>query len=589
MKLKPNLIDDDEKNNIEINNCSIKGFFWHENQVNKTQVDLLKKELKLDNYIAKLATARGVTLKNFINYTQPKIKTSIPDPFVLDDMKKATDKIVQYIKNKDKIGILGDYDVDGSSATSLLCNFFYDIGVDHEFYIPDRIKEGYGPNINALKSLKEKGCNLVLTLDCGTTAISTIDEINKENTEIIVVDHHQEAESLPNAYAIINPKKKKDSSKLNNLCATGVVFFLVISINRELKKINFYNSTSPNLMKYLDLVALATICDLVKLDEINRAFVKQGIKVINQTTNIGLNSLVEESSINQFINEYHLGFILGPRINAGGRVGNSRIGVDLLTSKDKQISKILSEKLCDFNDLRKSIEKKVENEAMDQVKCDEDNIICVNKKDWHPGVLGIVASRLTEKFIRPSIVISENSEICSASCRSVKSFDIGKFIIHSVDNGILITGGGHKMAGGFTIEKSKIQEFKATLKDKFSRDKNDLKKNYESELKISLINNDLYTKLNKFSPFGMGNPKPRFIIKDCFIKFPKIVGRKHYSFYLEDLYSNRIKTISFNSLGTKLGHIIESPNLLKAAVVSISLNSWAGVEKTELLLEDIVV
>ncbi len=589
MKPNHNLIDGDQKNNTEKNNYSIKGFLWFEKELDQIKVDNLKKELNLDNYIAKLATARDVTSKSFINYTKPKIKTSIPDPFVLDDMEKATNKIINYIKNKNKIGILGDYDVDGSSATSLLCNFFSDIGVDYEFYIPDRIKEGYGPNINALKSLKEKGCKLILTLDCGTTANKTIDKINQEDIDIIIIDHHQEAESLPNAYAIVNPKKEKDSSKLNNLCATGVVFFLVISINRELRKTNFYNSTPPNLMKYLDLVALATICDLVKLDEINRALVKQGIKVINQTTNIGLNSLVQESSINQLINEYHLGFILGPRINAGGRVGDSKIGVNLLTSKDKNISTILSKKLCDFNSLRKSIEKKVENEALAQVESSCENIICVHKKDWHPGVLGIVASRLTEKFVRPSVVISENSEICSASCRSVKSFDVGKFILESVNNGLLISGGGHKMAGGFTIKKSKIQEFKATLENKYSRDPNDFKKIYESELKISLINNNLYKKINEFSPFGIGNPKPRFILRECFIKYPRVVGGKHLSFYLEDSYSNRIKTISFNSLGTKLGDVIQSSSLIKAVIISITLNNWAGEEKVELLLDDVIL
>ena len=363
----------------------------------------------------------------------------------------------------------------------------------------------------------------------------------------------------------------------------------MISLSRELKKNNSLKIKLPNLIKYLDLVALATVCDLVKLDQVNRAFVKQGIKIINQTNNIGLNALVQESSINQFLNEYHLGFVLGPRINAGGRVGNSRIGVDLLTSNDTNMSNILSKKLCDFNNLRKSIEYQVEKEAINKVIPEDQNIICVHNKNWHPGVLGIVASKLTNKFMRPSIVISEDNEICSASCRSVSSFDIGKFILDSVKNGMLTSGGGHKMAGGFKIKRSKIKDFKLSLKNKFVTNVENLKKNYDSELKISAIDNQLFHKINKFSPFGIGNPKPKFLINDVVIRYPRVVGEKHISFYFEDYCSTRIKAISFDSLGTKLGDVIKNSDSIKSAVVSINLNTWDGQENAELILEDIII
>ncbi len=589
MTTNVNLIEGNKKNNTEKYNYSISGFLWSEKQINNNEVAILKNELGIDTCIAKLAVARGINSKNLENYTNPKIKTTIPDPFVLDDMEKASKKIVDCILNKQKIGVLGDYDVDGSSATSLICNFFAEIGVEYEFYIPDRIKEGYGPNIDAFQSLKQKGCFLVLTLDCGTTSFEAIEFITKRNVDVIVVDHHQQSRLLPKAFAIINPKKDKDISNLDNLCATGVTFFLIISISRELKKNNSYKLKLPNLIKYLDLVALATICDLVKLDKFNRAFVKQGIKIINKTKNIGLNALIQESSINQFLNEYHLGFIIGPRINAGGRVGNSRTGVNLLTSKDSNMSNILSKKLCDFNNLRKSIENKVEREAISQVILGDQNIICVHNKNWHPGVLGIVASKLTNKFMRPSIVISEDTEICSASCRSVRSFDIGKFILDSVNDGILTSGGGHKMAGGFKIESSKIGDFKLFLKNKFVANIANLKKNYDSELKLSTIDNQLFHEINKFSPFGIGNPKPKFILNDVVIRYPRIVGEKHLSFYFEDFYSTRIKAISFGSLGTKLGDVIESSAPIKSALVSLTLNNWDGQENVELNLEDIII
>ena len=588
MKSNLNLIEDQLKNNDEINIYSVKGFKWREKELPKNSAITLSNQLNIDLYLAKIAIARGLDSSNLEKYMYPKIKTSIPDPNVLDDMKKATKKVLEYIQNNKKIGILGDYDVDGSSATALLINYFKDIGVDYEYYIPDRIREGYGPNLEAFRFLNRKGCDLVLTVDCGTTAVKSIEKINQEGMEIIIIDHHLESNSLPNAFAIINPKKKSDNSNLENLCATGVVFFFMISINRELKKFKKYNLNLPNLIKYLDLVALATVCDLVKLDQVNRAFVKQGIRVLNKTVNSGIVSLLKDSSINQEINEYHLGFVIGPRINAGGRVGNARLGVNLLTEKNIDISKILSKKLCDYNNLRKIIEKKVENEAIKQVLVD-DNIICVNNKDWHPGVIGIVAARLTEKYNRPTIVISEGDQLCAASCRSVKSFDIGKLIHDSVQGGLLISGGGHKMAGGFTLKKNQISEFKNFIKHKFKKKDKDLEKNYDSELSLSLIDNKMYDKLNKFSPFGIGNPRPKFLIKDCFIKYPKLVGGKHYSFTIEDVYSNRIKCISFNSLGSSLSKVIEKKSFVKGMIVAITLNDWGGRQNTELILEDILI
>ncbi len=589
MNTELNLIQDKNKNNDEKNNCSVKGFYWNEKQADTANVTKLQENLNLDLCIAKMAVSRGITISNFYNFIEPKIKNLIPDPFVLHDMKKATLKITEFVKEKKKIGIIGDYDVDGSSATALLCNYLFEVNASYEYYIPDRLTEGYGPNINALNDLRKKGCEVILTLDCGTTAELSINQISNQGIDVIILDHHMETGSLPNAYAIVNPKKQLDSSSLNNLCATGVVFFLIIAINRELKRIEYFKGNSPNLLKYLDLVALATVCDLVKLDDLNRAFVKQGIKVINKSSNIGINCLIENSSINQLINEYHLGFILGPQINAGGRVGDSRISVDLLTSKKKSISSVLSRKLHDLNNLRKSIEKKVEREALKQITNFNEDIICVHHENWHPGVIGIVAARITEKFHVPSIVISENNDVCIASCRSVKSYDIGKLIIDLVKKDILLSGGGHKMAGGFKIKKSMINELKNQLINKFSRKKIDYEKQYESELNISLININFFNSLNNFSPYGIGNPKPKFILKGCFIKYPKVVGDKHYSFFIEDSYGNRIKAISFNSLGTELGNIIETTSFTKVLVVTLIMNRWAGEENIEILLEDIII
>ena len=589
MKTDFNFIEDCKKNNNQKNNYSIKGFYWSEKESSDLEVNKIKDDLNLDLSIAKMIVSRGISRSNFDNFINPKIKNLIPDPFVLHDMEKATLRVIKSIKENKKIGILGDYDVDGSSATALLCNYLSEINISYEYYIPDRISEGYGPNVNALKNLKNKGCELILTLDCGTTAETSINMISEDGVDVIILDHHIESVTLPNAYAIINPKQKSDTSSLNHLCATGVVFFFVIAINKELKKIKYFINSTPNLIKYLDLVALATVCDLVKLDNLNRAFVKQGIKVMNNSKNMGINCLIENSSINQMINEYHLGFILGPQINAGGRVGDSRMSVNLLTSKNKSISSVIAQKLYEFNNLRKSIEKKVEQEALKQISTNDENIICVHNENWHPGVIGIVAARITEKFNTPSIVISENTDVCSASCRSVKSYDIGALIIELVENNILVSGGGHKMAGGFKIRRSKISELKINLRDRFNKSAQDLKKQFESELNISVINKEFFATIDKFSPYGVGNPKPKFLIRDCFIKYPRIVGEKHYSFFVENSFGDRIKAISFNSVGTSLGKVIETENFTKALIVSLTMNRWEGEESVELSLEDIVV
>ena len=589
MKIPSNVIQEDLKNNYEKNYTSIKGILWYSKKINMSETEEIKNKFNLDFSIAKLAVSRGITVKTFNDFIEPKIKNLMPDPMVLDDMEKATIKIIEFINQKKKIGILGDYDVDGSCSIALLYNYLNDIGSRCEYYVPDRLEEGYGPNIKALRELKQKNCELILTLDCGTTSFEPINQISKEGADVIVVDHHIESGPAPNAFAIINPKKKTDNSLLQNLCATGVVFFLIVAINRKLKSQNYFSSfSSPNLMKYLDLVALATICDLVKLDQINRAFVKQGIKILNNTSNIGLGCLIEDSSINQKINEYHLGFVLGPRINAGGRVGDSKIGANLLVCNDKNTSYVLSQKLCELNNLRKSIEKKVEKEALFKVDESDENIICVHQEDWHPGVIGIVAAKLTEKFKKPSIVISEKSEICTASCRSVKSFNVGEFITDSIRSGKIISGGGHKMAGGFSIERSKIEEFKKTLKNKYFKNYEDISKSFEFELNISSINIKLFQLIEQFAPFGIGNPIPRFLLKGCSITYPKLVGEKHYSFFLEDSIGNNIKAICFNSLGTDIGNTIETKSNIKGVIVTLTMNDWNGDRNIEVFVEDII-
>ena len=578
------------KNNKLEKYYSFKGNFWSERNHDKTLFNSLKNKFPNEDILLQLLVSRNIALQDIDDFINPKLKNLLPDPHTIDDMKKASDKICNFIKRKKKIGIFGDYDVDGSSSTAIVCNYLKSIGATFEYYIPDRIGEGYGPNKQAFDILKEKKCELILTLDCGTSSNEEINHANSKGIDIIVVDHHLEGDKLPDAFAIVNPNKKADKSNLNNLCAAGVVFFLIISINRSLKENNFFtDSEPPNLLKLLDLVALGTICDLVQLDLVNRALVKQGIKVMNKLLNSGIKSLVDCSSIKDEISEYHLGFVLGPRINAAGRVGDSKLGATLLINNRNDLNLSIAEKLNYYNQLRKKIEKKVELQAINQANNNSEEIICVHSKDWHPGVIGIVAGKLTENFKRPSIVISEDENVCKASCRSVKNFHMGDFIIKAVRDGFLISGGGHEMAGGFSILKEKIESFKDYIKNKFSVSDIHHEKNYDLEINLSSVNLDLYKSITKLQPYGMGNPKPKFLIRNCIKTFVKPAAEIHLIVNLNDIYGNSIKSIAFNCIQTEIAKILTDEDDKELDIIcTLQLNRWNGNENVELIIEDIL-
>ena len=567
---------------------SLKKHQWIEKEFNEEKERSFL-EKRINPILSRLLSLRNVDVNNIEEYLNPKIKNILPDPYIIDHMELATNKIVEIIKGKKKIGIFGDFDVDGSTSTALLSKYFDDVGVEFEFYIPDRVTEGYGPNIEAFKKLVENNCELIITLDCGTTAFNEIDFLNKKGVDVIVIDHHKQSELLPNAFAIVNPNKNDDNSNLVNLCAAGVTFFLLISLNRRLKEIKFFKDRIPNLILYLDLVALGTVCDLVKIDHVNRAFVKQGLKIINHSSNLGISSIVNESKIENEINDYHLGFVIGPRINAGGRVGKSSLGAELLLCNEKKIANVMALKLGEFNNLRKKIEKEVEYKALEMVE-DNEKIICVSSENWHPGVIGIVASRLVEQFNRPSIVISEEEKLCKGSCRSVQNFDIGNLIVKAVNEGLLLNGGGHKMAGGFSIEKEKIKKFKDYLSSKYFKVVGEIIKNYDYKLNINNINTNLYDEIVKLSPFGPGNQKPRFLLANCNLSFIKVVGNKHHSLLIEDNYGNKTKGIVFNSVNHDLGNFLDSFSGESIDLVAtLRRNTWNNEISIQLQVEDIIV
>lgn len=468
-------------------------------------------------------------------------------------------------------------------------SFFKYLGISFEYHIPDRVKEGYGPNIAAIEKLFDNGCELIITLDCGTTSNKVIDFCFSRGIEVIVVDHHQQVDKLPNCL-VVNPNRIDDNSKLNNLAAVGVTFLLLISINRYLKIKNFYKHLiEPNLIRYLDLVALGTVCDLVQLDILNRALVIQGIKVINETLNQGIKSLLSTSNLDNKVNEYHLGYIIGPKINAGGRIGNSLRGVELLLSDDISYSKFISNELSELNLKRQKIEKNVEDLATMKVDKTE-NIICVHSEGWHPGVIGIVASKLTDKFSKPSIVISENDQVCKGSARSIGDFNIGHLISEAYQKGILENGGGHKMAGGLSIQRSKLKEFKDFISKRTSKIKLVKRKYFDARVSLNIVDFSFYNQLKRLSPFGPKNPKPKFCFKKCFVKYPKLVGNNHISCFLSDIFGNVVKAIAFKAFDNNLGKILMDNNGKLITVIGmINENEWNGEINLQIQIEDILI
>tara|TARA_X000000950_G_scaffold65075_1_gene79881 strand:+ start:56311 stop:58041 length:1731 start_codon:yes stop_codon:yes gene_type:complete len=572
-------------------NYSAKGFLWTEIDVDKSKVELLSKELKISLSLANILVYRNIEKKDASNFLNPKLKNILPNPSSLKDLDKVTEILVKAIIEKKKIGIIGDYDVDGATSTALICTYLKSLMVPFEYYIPDRIKEGYGPNINAIRDLKSKNCELIITVDCGTTATEALKKATLEQIIILVVDHHQPEENFPEPHYLINPNRCDDNSGLNNLAAVGVSFFLLISTNRKLSEIDFFRHLKkPNLIDLLDLVALGTICDVVTLDKFNRSLVKQGLKIINNSNNFGIRALIEISNIDGPLNEEHIGYIIGPKINAGGRVGKSLKGVELLLSENELHSRVLAKELSDFNHKRQMIEKEVEKMAMNMIDVN-DQIICVNGKDWHEGVIGIVSAKITEKFSKPSIVISESEDLCKGSCRSVTGFDIGGLVKEAAKKNILESGGGHQMAAGLTIKRKKIINFKKFLSEYSIKKKfrNAINKTYDLKIFLSGITEDFFNNINKLAPFGPSNSKPKLFIENCFIKFPKLVGNNHISFYISDIYGNSQKAIAFKAFGNQLGEdLMNNDGMLMNVIGYLSKKKWNQKKFLEINVIDVV-
>ena len=442
---------------------SVSGKNWLFKEFDTSDITKFSENYSLTEIVAKLLSIRKKNIDNISLFLNPKIKNLLPNPLHCKDMKNAIERVYSGIIKRETVGIFGDYDVDGASSTALLTRYFLSINQKVQTYIPDRQKEGYGPNIGGFNILINQGAKIIFTVDCGTLAFEPIKIAQSSNVDVIVLDHHQSDIKLPKACAIINPNRYDDTSGLNYLCAAGVCFIFLVGLNKKLRDLNWFkenNIIEPNILNFLDLVSLGTVCDVVPLIGLNRAIVKQGLKIIKQRSNLGLKTLYDLCEIESQPTTYDLGFKLGPRINAGGRVGKSSHGAELLISNDPQKTYKIAIDLDKSNKERQSIELILSEQVNSEVKKYLNHpVLVMSGNHWHEGIIGIVASRIKEKYNKPTILISLNEKKGKGSARSIAGFDIGSKIIKAVQSGILEKGGGHKMAGGFTLKEEKIPVF----------------------------------------------------------------------------------------------------------------------------------
>jgi len=581
-----------------MNFSSVSGKNWLFKQFDSSDVTKFSEQYSLTSTVAKLLSIRKKNIDDINLFLNPKIKNLLPNPLHLKDMNKATDRAYNSIINDELIGIFGDYDVDGASSTAILSRYFLSIKQKIHTYIPDRLKEGYGPSVEGFEQLIKLGSKIIFTVDCGTLSFNPIKFAQSQNIDVIVLDHHQSDIKLPNACAIVNPNRYDDTSNLDYLCASGVCFIFLIALNKKLRDENWFNKNKvnePDILNLLDLVSLGTVCDVVPLIGLNRAIVKQGLKIIKKRSNLGLKTLYDLCKIESQPTPFDLGFKLGPRINAGGRVGNASHGAELLTSSDPQKAYKIAVDLDKSNKERQSIELLLSEKINSQVKNFHNYpVLVLSGNNWHEGIIGIIASRIKEKYNKPTILISLNKDIGKGSARSVAGFDIGSLIIKAVQSNILVKGGGHKMAGGFVIKKEKIELFRELLVKNYEKlnvnSSQNLNIYLDSVIAPSALNENFFEEVDFLGPFGSGNSEPKFVIENIKVISSNIVGNNHIKSILVGKDGYKFKSFAWNAKNSPLEPLLDSKNKKTINIAGkMRLNEWKGKKNVEFMIEDISV
>ena len=579
---------------------SARGFIWRERLEPPMRglASAISQRYDLPELLGRVLAARGIKLEEVPTVLDPTIKALMPDPSVLRDMDKAAARLADAIIGRQSIAVFGDYDVDGACSSALMHRFLaaHDLGC--RVYIPDRLFEGYGPNPTAIESLVKDGAQLIVTVDCGTTSFEPLAHARKLGCDVVVIDHHQADERLPDAQAVVNPNRQDDLSNLGQLCAAGVTFMVLVAVSRELRQRGYYTAQrpAPDLLSLLDMVALATICDVVPLTGLNRAYVVKGLQVMHGRGNIGLTALFDAAGLNQAPTPYHLGFVLGPRINAGGRIGDSALGARLLAGHDETEAARIAQLLDKLNKERKAIETEMLAQAMLEAEqmLEADPalpVLVLGSKEWHKGVVGLVASRLTDRFRRPTCIISWDKGVGTASLRSVSGVDIGSAVRAAVTAGHLVKGGGHAMAAGLTIEEPQLETLRGFLNNALASAATEARASagldIDGALTASGVTDDLLQLLERAGPYGQGNPQPRFALPAHRVKFAKIVGDRHIRCSLEAGDGKRLDAVAFRAADQPLGDVLLGAGGMPLHIAgTLKRDTWGGREKIELTIDD---
>lgn len=576
---------------------SLRGLRWRERGGDARLGLTLAQRLGVPEIVGRILAGRGVAESEAERFLAPTLRDALPDPLSLKGMEEAVARVVGAIENGETIAVFGDYDVDGATSSALLKRFLEAAGGKVRVYIPDRQREGYGPNAPALLQLKAEGAAVAITVDCGVTAFAPLSAAADAGLDVIVVDHHVAEPNLPRALAVINPNRLDESGVHGNLAAVGVAFLLVVAVNRALRQAGHYASrTEPDLMMLLDLVALGTVCDVVPLTGLNRALVAQGLKVMRQRGNIGIAALADTARLAERIDAYHAGFILGPRVNAGGRVGAADLGTRLLSTDDALDARQIAGELDRLNDERRQIETSVLDEAIAEVEATGSKapLIFVAKQGWHPGVIGIVASRLRERYGRPALVAAIDNGIAKGSGRSVAGVALGATIIAARQAGLLVNGGGHAMAAGFTVEAGKLDALRdflgARIAEALGGQEPVPELGIDGTLACAAATPDFAALIERMAPFGAGNAEPRFASANLRVLRATVVGKEqnHVSCVLGDgAGTGRIKAIAFRAFESALGPaLLQSQGAGFHVAGHVRADNWQGREGVQLLIDD---
>ncbi|PWR24086.1 single-stranded-DNA-specific exonuclease RecJ [Zavarzinia compransoris] len=555
----------------------------------------------LDAVTARVLVGRGLSIETVDRFLNPSLRADMPDPARLKDMERAAARLADAVIAGEEIAVFGDYDVDGATSAAVLIRYFKALRRPLRLYVPDRQREGYGPNVAALEFLAREGVRLVIAVDCGTLAFQPFEAARAAGLEIIVSDHHQAEPLLPAVHALVNPNRLDDESGLGHLAAVGVTFLLVVALNRDLRRRGFFgDGAPPDLMALLDLVALGTVADVVPLTGLNRTFVTQGLKVMAARGNAGIAALMDVARVDTAPTAYHLGYLLGPRVNAGGRVGQADLGAQLLATDDPEFATALAARLDALNRERQAIEKEVEAAAVEAVESrlargnGVGPLVLAAGAGWHPGVVGIVASRLKERYRRPTFVLSiiEDGR-AKGSGRSIPGIDLGAAVAAARATGLIDEGGGHAMAAGITVPTARLDDlehfwagrFETLVEHALARD--GLK--IDAAIGLAGISGDLVARLAQVAPFGQGNPEPRFVLPAVRIAHAAPMGKGHLRLRLEDAGGRSAEAVAFRSGD---GAVVEGLAAAAARGAPVHLAGhvraeiWQGRSRLRLMIED---